>query len=272
MNEVGISVVYDSSQWSVPTSPGGSGIGGGVGGLTQLGSLDESPSSYPLQMHYFNLLVLEMSFQNQYSEHRSSEIRFGAFFIGLNVVCIYFFYIVLIDPSTYYGVHLLNKLILTAALISYALFYVSGTYRRRILIPRRFVNNANKTLRPFHLKLVSIRRYFTTQVHLIILPKIDSAYREGWEIYRQEYYHFRQKYLAKHKNHRHHTHNNHQNLPSGTPNTGSGTDVESYKRNKYDIKNESSSRSSKRPDKERRKRLVRRKKVSPESISKETFI
>ncbi|KAK9472168.1 Spo7-like protein-domain-containing protein [Dipodascopsis tothii] len=168
--------------------------------------MDAIPSS-PAQI-YRNMLILEESLRSQYLALRARRYKYTLFSASLLMWTAYFYYGVFIQYSVYTSVHLFHKLGLTVGIVTLGLFYLSGLYSKTMVYPRRFLPNTNKGLRQFNLKLVSTRTSSTAKplpyyhhyyyhykppggeiVKLVMIPKAFSPeFREGWEIYRQEYW------------------------------------------------------------------------------------
>ncbi|KAJ8102313.1 Spo7-like protein-domain-containing protein [Lipomyces tetrasporus] len=159
--------------------------------------MDTIPSS-PTQI-YRNMLILEESLRSQYITLRVRRYKYTLFCALLVTWTVYFYYGVFIWYSVYAYVHLIHKLCLMIGVVTLSLFYLSGLYSKTMVFPRRFISNSNKGLRQFNLKLVSTHSSSSKAllaaatrgdvVKLVLLPKAFSAeFREGWEVYRQEYW------------------------------------------------------------------------------------
>ncbi|KAK9456595.1 Spo7-like protein-domain-containing protein [Dipodascopsis uninucleata] len=167
--------------------------------------MDAIPSS-PAQI-YRNMLILEESLRNQYIEMKTRRLKYTLFCAGLILWTGYFYYGVFIWYSIYTYVHLFHQLCLTIGVVTSLLYYLSGMYSKTMVYPRKFLSNTNKGIRQFNMRLVVTESSATALIvrpsirflrvalfkfwylKLVMLPKaFNTEFREGWELYRQEYW------------------------------------------------------------------------------------
>ncbi|KAK9463091.1 Spo7-like protein-domain-containing protein [Lipomyces oligophaga] len=125
---------------------------------TTMDPLLSAPSN-PAQI-YRNMMILEESLRLQHKALRDRRREYTAFCSLLALWTAYFYYSIFHSSSSSKVsssfIQALQKLALASSIITFALFYLSGLYSKTIVIPRRFLNNTNKGLRQFNLKLVVI--------------------------------------------------------------------------------------------------------------------
>lgn len=98
-----------------------------------------------------NLLIIESDLREQYNEQIRLKRNFSIFLIIIVISICEFFYLSYNYPNKF-----LYKFILIILLITIILFKISGEYKRTITNPRRFLNNSNKGLRQFNVRLIKI--------------------------------------------------------------------------------------------------------------------
>lgn len=212
----------------------------------------------PASKIFRNLLILEDDLRRQARDQKRLRWQYTAFYsilMGIAGFVVYelFFTTDFVPPEQKYhwpGTHQNNnnntslyrfilQLTLVFVIITVFLFYISGQYRRTIILPRRFFNSTNKGIKQFNLRLVKVhsswderftdlirfisqnvalmqlwilQRIFKSSdntviqfwnnvkirsqprigaidVKLVLNPRAFSAeVREGWEIYRDEFW------------------------------------------------------------------------------------
>ncbi|WBW72190.1 serine/threonine protein phosphatase (Nem1-Spo7 complex) regulatory subunit [Schizosaccharomyces osmophilus] len=144
---------------------------------------------------YHNLLILEASFRKTYLQLCSRRRKYLAFYISMLTWNIYFSYRVFFRVSLYSLIDLIYKLCLLSGIVTMLLFYVLGLYRSSIAYPSRYVQQTNKALRLFNIRLVitsvpffQFRNPLDHGVHLVLSSKrFDILVIEGWEAFRTAY-------------------------------------------------------------------------------------
>ncbi|EPX71553.1 Nem1-Spo7 complex regulatory subunit Spo7 [Schizosaccharomyces octosporus yFS286] len=144
---------------------------------------------------YHNLLILEASFRKTYLQLRSRRRKYLAFYISMLTWNVYFSYRVFFRASLYSLIDLIYKLCLLSGIVTMLLFYVLGLYRSSIAYPSRYIQQTNKALRLFNIRLVitpipffQFRNPLDDGVHLVLSSKrFDILVIEGWEAFRTAY-------------------------------------------------------------------------------------
>ncbi|ODQ65528.1 Spo7-domain-containing protein [Nadsonia fulvescens var. elongata DSM 6958] len=155
---------------------------------------------------YANLLVLEESLRTQYVKQRLIRRKYSLFYFSLIALIIYLAYCQLFNPSPYRYLYIFSTLALVSAFITFGIFHLMGLYTKLIVHPKKFLLYTNKGIRTFNVKMVrvpsswkqtvfkllrhrSYRYRGGDLVKLVLIPRaFSSDVREGWEIYRQEYW------------------------------------------------------------------------------------
>ncbi|CAB62097.1 serine/threonine protein phosphatase (Nem1-Spo7 complex) regulatory subunit [Schizosaccharomyces pombe] len=145
---------------------------------------------------YHNLLILEASFRKTYLQLQVRRQKYMAFYVSLLVWNFYFGYRVFYRISKYSLIDLTYKLCLLCGIVTLLLFYFSGLYRTTIVYPSRYVQQVNKAMRFFNIRLVitpvpwfQVRKPLDCGVHLILSSKrFDILVIEGWEAFRSSYF------------------------------------------------------------------------------------
>lgn len=182
-----------------------------------------NPSSIsPASKIFRNLLILEDGFRQQAREQRRLRWQYTAFYstlMGIAGFVVYELYFtqafIPIEENHYHWPGTTTKnhhtshntslyrfilqMTLVFVIITVFLFYISGQYRRTIILPRRFFNSSNKGIKQFNLKLVKVHsswdekftdlvRFISENVALIqlyILKRIfkmnDNVVTQFWE-------------------------------------------------------------------------------------------
>lgn len=109
---------------------------------------------------------------------------------------------------------LLNRLCFYSGMITLFLFFATGMYARTITRTRRYLAQTNKALRAYYLRLVPnpVRKWLLPLwwrkrglgqggVRLVLLAKgLDDDFRQGWEVFRAEYWESEEQRLARRSN------------------------------------------------------------------------
>lgn len=220
-----------------------------------------SSSISPASKIFRNLLILEDDLRRQAREQKRLRWQYITFYstlMGIAGFVVYELYfttdLIIPPPDNYYHwprttrhktssntslYRFVLQMTLVFVIITVFLFYISGQYRRTIILPRRFFNSTNKGIKQFNLRLIKVHsswdekftdlvrfisesvamiqlwilheifrfkdnavirfwenvkiraqpRIGATDVKLVLNPKHFSAeVREGWEIYRDEFW------------------------------------------------------------------------------------
>ena len=210
----------------------------------------------PASMIFRNLLILEDDLRRQAHEQKFLRWQFTTFLTCLFSIASYALYALyfteitvtnghfsgeILDDKSFTGIpRSILKITIIFISVTFALFNISGEYRRTIVIPRKFFTLTNKGIRQFNVKLVKVENTFnekftdmirfvsrtSAQITIYILKDIfklsdnmfivkfwvnvkiraqprvgavdvklvlnprafSSEVREGWEIYRDEFW------------------------------------------------------------------------------------
>ncbi|BAO38805.1 sporulation-specific protein SPO7 [Kluyveromyces marxianus] len=112
----------------------------------------------PISMIFRNLLILEDDLRNQSREQRMLKWQFTLFLAGLAGIAAFSFYELYFTSERVTGLYRVGlQFLLIFISVTIVLFHLSGEYKRTMVIPRRFLVNANKGMRQFNMKLVKVK-------------------------------------------------------------------------------------------------------------------
>ncbi|QEU59146.1 Spo7 [Kluyveromyces lactis] len=112
----------------------------------------------PISMIFRNLLILEDDLRHQSKEQRMLKWQFTLFLAGLAGIAAFSFYELYFSNDQVTGLYRIGlQFLLIFISVTIVLFHLSGEYKRTMVIPRRFLVNANKGMRQFNVKLVKVK-------------------------------------------------------------------------------------------------------------------
>ncbi|GMF04758.1 unnamed protein product [[Candida] boidinii] len=113
----------------------------------------------PAAKIFKNLLILEESLRQQYTEQKLLRRKYFCFFMTIGIFSISSGYQLIssssISISNY--MKLIYQIIFVITIVTLVLFYLSGEYNRTIVRPRKFISTTNKGLRQLNLRIVKLK-------------------------------------------------------------------------------------------------------------------
>ncbi|OWB77311.1 hypothetical protein B5S32_g1473 [[Candida] boidinii] len=151
---------------------GNSNGGGSVSGSGNIGTPNSRSHSARRRSHsrsreeiapaakiFKNLLILEESLRQQYTEQKLLRRKYFCFFMTIGIFSISSGYQLIssssISISNY--MKLIYQIIFVITIVTLVLFYLSGEYNRTIVRPRKFISTTNKGLRQLNLRIVKLK-------------------------------------------------------------------------------------------------------------------
>ncbi|CDO95697.1 unnamed protein product [Kluyveromyces dobzhanskii CBS 2104] len=112
----------------------------------------------PISMIFRNLLILEDDLRHQSKGQRALKWQFTLFLAGLAGIAAFSFYELYFSSDRVTGLYRIGlQFLLIFISVTIVLFHLSGEYKRTMVMPRRFLVNANKGMRQFNVKLVKVK-------------------------------------------------------------------------------------------------------------------
>ncbi|GMF29756.1 unnamed protein product [[Candida] boidinii] len=113
----------------------------------------------PAAKIFKNLLILEESLRQQYTEQKLLRRKYFCFFMTIGIFSISSGYQLISSSSITISnyMKLIYQIIFVITIVTLVLFYLSGEYNRTIVRPRKFISTTNKGLRQLNLRIVKLK-------------------------------------------------------------------------------------------------------------------
>ncbi|KAL1928293.1 hypothetical protein VTP01DRAFT_3209 [Rhizomucor pusillus] len=153
-------------------------------GSTPSSNAESSPRSAIDQATYRDLVIFEERLRGNMTRLQKRKRKYEAFLVIHFVLLVYFFYMVFLEPSKLFSVHVFNTAALLGVAGSLVFFYRSGMYSEKILYAGEFIPHCNRALQSFNLQFVRQGQSGSLRFY----RNIPEEIRQGFEHYRKHYY------------------------------------------------------------------------------------